>query len=32
VPVHDSFQNWQVRQLRDLLTALEYSDAAAERR
>jgi zinc/manganese transport system substrate-binding protein len=32
VPVHNSFQNWQVRQLRDLLTALEYSDAAAERR
>lgn len=32
VPVHDSFQNWQVRQLRDLLTALENADGSAERR
>jgi zinc/manganese transport system substrate-binding protein len=24
VPVHDTFQNWQVRQLRDLLRALEH--------
>jgi zinc/manganese transport system substrate-binding protein len=32
VPVHDSFQNWQIRQLRDLLTALEYADGSAERR
>jgi zinc/manganese transport system substrate-binding protein len=32
VPVHDSFQNWQLRQLRDLLTALEYADGSAERR
>jgi zinc/manganese transport system substrate-binding protein len=32
VPVHDSFQNWQVRQLRDLLTALENADSSAERR
>jgi zinc/manganese transport system substrate-binding protein len=31
-PVHDSFQNWQVRQLRDLLTALEHADGSAERR
>jgi zinc/manganese transport system substrate-binding protein len=32
VPVHDTFQNWQVRQLRDLLTALEYANGSAERR
>jgi zinc/manganese transport system substrate-binding protein len=32
VPVHASFQNWQVRQLRELLTALEYTDGSAERR
>jgi zinc/manganese transport system substrate-binding protein len=32
VPVHDSFQNWQVRQLRELLTALEFADGSAERR
>jgi zinc/manganese transport system substrate-binding protein len=32
VPVHDSFQNWQVRQLRDLLTTLEYAHGSAERR
>jgi zinc/manganese transport system substrate-binding protein len=31
-PVHDSFQNWQVRQLRELLTALEFVDGSAERR
>jgi zinc/manganese transport system substrate-binding protein len=32
VPVHDTFQNWQVRQLRDLLAALEHADGSAERR
>jgi zinc/manganese transport system substrate-binding protein len=32
VPVHDTFQNWQVRQLRDLLAALESADGSAERR
>ena len=32
VPVHDTFQSWQVRQLRDLLTALEYANGSAERR
>jgi zinc/manganese transport system substrate-binding protein len=32
VPVHDTFQNWQVRQLRDLLTALESANGSAERR
>jgi zinc/manganese transport system substrate-binding protein len=32
VPVHDSFQNWQVQQLRDLLAALEHADGSAERR
>jgi zinc/manganese transport system substrate-binding protein len=32
VPVHDSFQNWQVQQLRDLLAALERADGSAERR
>jgi zinc/manganese transport system substrate-binding protein len=32
VPVHDTFQNWQVRQLRDLIEGLEYADGSAERR
>jgi zinc/manganese transport system substrate-binding protein len=32
VPVQDTFQSWQVRQLRDLLTALESADGSAERR
>jgi zinc/manganese transport system substrate-binding protein len=32
VPVQDSFQDWQVRQLRDLLAALESADGSAERR
>ena len=31
VPIHDSFQNWQVRQVCDLLTALEYADGSAQR-
>jgi zinc/manganese transport system substrate-binding protein len=31
VPVHDTFQNWQVRQLRNLLTALESANGSAER-